>query len=450
MRSLLTVLVAVLLLTPAAAATLTDFSEAARAARESGQQAHPDQPLWRAAIRAGEQARSAGPESAELLQELARLYSEVAWHIRAYETWLDYAAVSGEAPAEDAFAEAAHQLGFARYSAGDLAGALDYYETLSRLQPGNAEALYWLGRINLEGGEPQAAESAFSQLSALPDTGALTAGQLRLAQQVTGYGPEAAREFALGLGEYDAGEPATALQHFEAAFTANRSFTEAAVWAGRTALELGQPGLAKGYWGWAVELDPADSRSQYFLALSERQDRWGIEAAAEFDRGQELYEAGDLQAALGSFEAAFRLAPGYVDALSWSARVAQELGEFSKAHDYWSRVLSLEPADEGARYFMNLAEQRVAFGAEVSETFLRAVGHYQQADFTSAEQEFLNVTDESPEFAPAWGYLGQIYFTQRRYGLAAEAYETARSLEPDNEEYTFFAMEARRLAETVE
>lgn len=438
-----------LVLAPAAAASLTELSAALETARSSSQQPHPDQPLWREAIRTGEQARDADPESAELLRTLAGLYSEVSWHIRAFETWLDYAAVSGEAPAGAAFAEAAHQLGFARYSAGDLQGALVYYETLSELQPTNAEALYWLGRIRLEAGEAPAAEASFARLNALP-AAELSPGQLRLADQVTRFGAEAGRQFALGLNQYDAGDTAAALEHFEAAFTANRSFGEAAVWAGRTALELGQPGLAAGYWRWAVELDPADSRSRYFLELSTRQERWGIDAVAAFDRGQELYQAGELEEALAEFESAFRLGPGYVDALSWSARVAQELGFFERAHDYWSRVLSLEPADEGARYFMNLAEQRVAFGAGVSDGFLRGVGHYQQADFVAAEQEFLAVTAESPEFAPAWGYLGQIYFSQRRYGLAAEAYETARSLEPDSDEYTFFAMEARRLAATVE
>lgn len=450
MRRLFTALAVMLLLAPVSANTFAELNEAVNAARSSTQQPHPDRPLWRAAIHTGELARAAEPGSAQILELLARLYSEVSWHIRAYETWLDYLAVSGTAPDAEAFAEAAHQLGFARYSAGDTEGALGYYQTLIELQPANAEALYWYGRIQLEAGHGEVALATFTELTGLASAGTLAASQLRLASQVADYGAEAGRSFALGLNHYDAEQPEAALTQFQAAFEANRQFGEAAIWAGRTALELGQPGLAAGYWRWAVELDPADSRSRYFLGLAERQDQWGIQAVAEFDLGQEQYRAGDLPAALGSFEAAFRLSPGYIDALSWSARVAQELERYELAFDYWSRVLNLDPADQAAQYFLNLAEQRVAFGTEVSDAFLRAVGHYQQADFAAAEGEFLTVTDESPEFAPAWGYLGQIYFTQRRYELAAEAYGKARALEPANEEYTFFAMEALRLSTTVE
>ncbi len=450
MRLLPIALAAMLLLASAAANNPEELSAAVEAARESGQRPHPDQTLWREAIRTGEQARAAEPGSAEVLRLLARLYSEVSWHIRAYDTWLEFASVSGEAPDEQAFAEAAHQLGFARYSAGDLAGALEYYRALASMQPGNAGALYWLGRSQLESGADDAAAATFRELGAHAEADSLAASQLRLANQVAVYGAAAGRSFAHGLNSYDSGDVSGALSHFEAAFEANMEFTQAAVWAGRSALELGEPGLAARYWRWAVDLDPSDERSRYFLGLAERQDRWGADAVAEFDRGQEQYQAGALTDALASFEAAFRLSPGYLDALSWSARVAQELGRFEVAVDYWSRVLSLDPDDQGARYFMNMAGQRVAFGSEVSDAFLHGVGLYQQADFAAAEEEFLAVTLESPEFAPAWGYLGQIYFSQRRYALAADAYETARRLEPDNEEYTFFAMEALRLADTVE
>lgn len=447
MRSFTTALVA-MLLAAAAAGPADAFSQAVSAAQASGQQPHPDRPLWREAIMLGEQAREAQPDDPAVILQLAALYSEVDWHIRAYTAWLDYAELTGEAPDPEAFAEAAHQLGFARYSAGDIGGALGYYRNLAEWQPDNAEAGYWLGRLLLEQGEDLAAEEAFAQLLGMPAATDLPASQLRLARQVRDYGAAAGRSFSLGLGLYDQGDAVRALEQFEAAFTANRSFTEAAVWAGRTALELGQSELAAGYWAWAVELDPADERSRFFLSLARREAQWGSEATAEFDAGQAAYGEGNLEEALVRFEAAVSLSPDYADAVSWSARVAQELGRFGLAADYWRQVLRLDPDDEGARYFLNLAEQRIAFGPEVSEAFLRGVGHYQQADFAAAEAEFLLVTEESPEFAPAWGYLGQIYFSQGRYAPAAEAYETARSLEPGNEEYTFFAMEARRLSAT--
>lgn len=425
---------------------VASLQEAARLARSTSPLQHPDQPLWREAIRLGEQLLNEDPQNPELALLLARIYSDVAWHARAYSAWLDYARLSGDAPDGAAFAEAAQQLGFARFSFGDLAGAAGYYETLLEFQPENPEALFWTGRIRLEMGEGEAASAAFASLLALNGSIDLPASQLQLARNALAHGAEAALSFARASTLYDAGQAEAALAGFEEAFERSRSFTQAAVWAGRTAMELGRPDLGTVYWGWAVELDPQDSRSRYFLAQAERQAEWGIEAAASFDAAMVAYEQGDMETALSGFEAAWRISPGYLEALSWSARVAQELGRFELAASHWERVLLHDPTDEGARYFLRLAEQRLAFGTEVSESFLRGVGHYQQAEFAEALEAFRVVTREDPDFAPAWGYLGQIHFAQRDYSEAAAAYETARSLEPGNEEYVFFAMEARRLA----
>lgn len=415
-------------------------------ARESASITHPDQPEWRAAIRLADSLVTEQPESPELALLRAQIYSEVAWYARAYQAWLDYAATSGLAPDASAFSEAALQLGFARWRAQDYQGASSYYSSLLEWQPDNAEALYWLGRVQLEQGEDELAAATFGRLLDLDYAEELPAGQLRLARHVGQYGPLAALAFDRGIVLADAGQAALALAEFEAAFTAARDFTEAAVWAGRMALELQDPALAVVYWGWVVELDPADERSRYFLQLAQRQEAYGVAAVSAFDAGQSSYSAGDLEEALASFEEANRLSPGYLDALSWSARVAQELGRHELAADYWQRVLSLNPDDEGARYFLRLAQQRLAFGTDVSDEFLQGVIHYQAAEFQEAEAAFRRVTAEDPDFAPAWGYIGQINFAQRDFETAADAFERARSLEPGNDEYTFFAMEARRLA----
>ena len=446
MKPLIALLTALLLSAVQAQAGLQEFEQAVSLARDSGQPAHPDQNAWRDAIRVGEQARSAEPDSAEVAGLLAQTYSDVAWYSRAFEAWLSYSELSGQPPAAQPFAEAAHQLGFARYSFADFEGALHYYGQLLQHQPDNAEALFWSGRTRLELGDGPGAETAFNRLLELDCLEGVPASQSQLAGNVAAFGPEAALAFSQGISLYETDQLDAALERFQAAFEADRDFVDAAVWSGRTALELADPGLAVGYWRWAVELDPDDARSRYFLALAERQDRWGIEAAAAFDPGAELYGADDLSGALAEFEQAATLSPGYVDALSWSARVAQELGRHALAADYWQQVLRHEPGDEGARYFLNLAEQRLSFGGDVSDAFLRGLDLYHQADFAAAEVELTAVTEEFPEFAPAWGYLGQIYFARRDYGQAADAFERARELEPGNDEYTFFAMEARRLA----
>jgi len=102
---------------------IAEVREAADRARAESSLASPDRPLWRTAIRLAEELRAAEPDSAEAARLLAGIYSEVAWHSRAFSAWLDWAGMSGQAPEAEPFAEAALQLGFARLRAGDPAGA---------------------------------------------------------------------------------------------------------------------------------------------------------------------------------------------------------------------------------------------------------------------------------------------------------------------------------------
>jgi tetratricopeptide (TPR) repeat protein len=373
-----------------------------------------------------------------------------AWHSRAWSAWLELNELTGQPLADPGFAEAAHQLGFARYSAGDLQGALDYYLRLLEFQPANRQALSWAGRLSLEIGDTALAGQYFEELLRLDPTDSAAAFQLDLIGQAQQYGRDAAMAYMNGISRYEQSDLPGALELFEQALQHNPSFEDAAVWAGRTAQELGDPARAERHWSRAVELDPADDRSAYFLQLARDQVAWGVTAANLFHQGQTQYMAGDVRAAMASFEEAAASNPEYSDALAWSARTAQELGLHASAARYWQAVLDLDPSDEGARYFLRLAEQQLAFGEDASPVFLQAVTDYQQARFDEAEAGLLEAAGLTPEFPPVWGYLGQLYFAQGRYAEAADAFERARELEPGNDEYEFFAMEARRLAGPAE
>ncbi len=429
---------------------LPEVVAAVEAARASEQIPHPDQPLWREAIRLAEATRDAAPGDEATLLALARLYHEVSWHVRAWDAWLQWQAVSGEALVDEEFAETATQLAFARQQTGDLAGAAYYLERLLAEQPGNAGALSRAAGVALEAGRSDEAIELLNALSEVrPDDPAVVA-QLGRAELTASFGAAAAAAFLTGTSLYEQGDLAGSISSFEEALMHNASFTAAAVWAGRTALEAGQPGRAEEHWQRAVELDPADSRSAWFLGLARDQLAWGAEAATQFHEGLSWYEAGDLAAALESFEAAVRANAAYADALSWSARTAQELGDYTRAESYWSGVLELQPNNEGARYFLRQVRQKLSFGDGVSDEFLIALDAYQQARFSDAEAGFLRATEVEPEFAPAWGYLGQLYFAQGRYDLAADYYGEAHRLDPADEDYAFFSREAQRLAKPVD
>jgi tetratricopeptide (TPR) repeat protein len=437
-------------------ATLLEQSRAAAAQARSAYTIHtPDQPLWAEALRLARQAKRLAPGDLEVSRHLALTYSEVRWYSRALDSWLEYLEAGGELePGEgeagphprDAFAEAGNQLGFARYSAGNIAAAVGFYQTVLRQVPSSAEALYWLGRINLELGEVEAASGYFDRLLAEDPEHRTASYFLTLISERERVGAAASDAYREGLSAYEEERLPQAHDAFARALAANPAFADAAVWAGRTALELGRPSTAVRFWEQATRLRPDDGGADYFLEVARTQALWGVEAGRAFFAGQAAYELGDLATAAEEFVTALEANPAMVDAWVWAARSRQEMGEPAEAHYYWQGALERRPDDERARYFMELARQQMEYGPDAGQAFMEAVRHYQLAEFEQAEAGFQTAVAENPGFAAAWAWLGRLYFTRADYHSAAEAYGRAAELRPDNEDYAFFAEESARLA----
>ncbi len=435
-------------LPPEAAEALEQGRQAAARARVAYAEVinHVDQPLWREAMRQGEAALQLAPEHPEVLRFLAETYGFLHWDIRAWGHWLRYYEVVGEFDAEAAeqAAKAGNELGYARYQAGDFAGALDYYAQVFELT-GNREALVWLGRIHFEQGDPQAL-AYYQQLVELDPADATARYFLARSQQRIELGVEVSDAFHAGLVHYEAGELEAALQAFEATAQLAGHFKEAYVWAGRTALELGRPQVARRHWQQVLALDPGDERARYFLTVADAQLAYGVEAVQAFYAGLERYEQGDLEGALERMQAAVRANPRYEEASNWIGRLFAELGRPQQAIAYWEARLAADPNDRRARYFLNLARDQVEFGVAAASALSRGLTSYQLADFAAAEAAFREAIALNPEYTDAWAWLGRLAFDQARFAQAAEYYGRAAQLEPENDAYRFFAAEAARLA----
>ena len=419
-----------------------------------GQAQTIDSPLWRQVINRAETLKRENPGNVELQLFLATSYGYVGWDSRAYENWLTYlegggslgAASSQDVNAEQLFEAAATEIGFARYEANRLRDALPYYETVLSYLPENREALRWLGRIHLELGEPETAIPYWEALAELGSGDESVNYYLGLAREQVNVGPEASRAFQRGIGAYEAGDLETALDAFAEAARLNNSFVNAFVWAGRSALESGASERAARYWRRVAELDPQDERPAYFIAVAETQARWGQAATAAFYQGQAYYEEDDLGAAAEQFERAFDLEPRFKDAAVWAARSYQENGDLEAASRYWQEVLRLDPDDRRAASFLRVAELQSEQGAEAGQAFVQGVSAFERADLESAAAFFEQAVAENETYAEAWGWLGRVYFTQQNYSQAARAYGRASELAPADEGYSFFAVEAARLA----
>ena len=437
-------------------AVLARGVEAAERGMASPAAPHPDHADWRLVLEAGR-------EAVELLDHavtrrfMARAYALSGWSSRALAAFDELLRFGHPLGAEDErlvpeitslelYRQAAADMAFARYQAGDAAGAERVYARWLELEPDAPEPVRWLGRLTLEQGDPEAALAYWERLlELLPDDEAAIYG-LREAQREVRVGPAAAAAFRDGIAAYEVGRLEDAFDGFAAALEANPAYVDAAWWAGRSALELGRPEVAVGYWSLVLDERPDDPGATYFLRLAEDQIRYGVQAGRAFFDGMAAYESGDLEAALDALEAAVAANAGYTTAWVWVARVRQELGRYEAAVEGWERVLELDPGDARARYFKTLARQQQGVRPEAGEVFAQAVAAYERADFVTAEALFREVVAIDPTSATAWSWVGRVAFGERRYEDAAVAYGRASLLNPSDDDLAFFAAEAAALA----
>lgn len=405
-----------------------------------------DQPLWQEALAVAEQARAIEPRNLEVLAFLADTYHTIAWDARTREFWLRYLAAGGSRSDRvvQQLTAALLELGFARYQNEDYETALEFYREAYDFNPQADDALLYLARIHFELSELEEALPYWREAAAR----GLAGGQYFLdrTEQRLAVGTAASDAFYAGLETYQAGNLEAALGHFQAATAQNSAFSEGWVWLARTALELGRPEQSRQSWQRVIDLDPSDERARYFLGVAERQMRWGVSAGQAFETGISAYNQGDLTAAAAAFQAAVNANADYQEARVWLARSLQESGDLAAAAGAWQGVLERDPNDERARYFLSLARRQQDIGSDAGAALSQGIARYEARELAEAEAAFLAATRANPNSSDAWGWLGRIAFDRSDYDQAAEYYDRALELDPDNESYQFFATEAARLA----
>ena len=433
-----------------AARALEQGREAAEQAREVYAEVvnHPDQALWREALQQGRRALELAPEHPEALRFLAETYSFLRWDVRAWSHWTRYLDVTGELDEEarQMLAKAGNELGYARYQAGDMDGAIHRYREVLELT-GSRESLVWLARIYFEVGDLEGALPYWEALVEQDPDDRAARYYLERTRQRIAFGTAASDAFHTGIIQYEAGQLDAALDSFEVAASHNPGFKDAHVWAGRTAFELGRPDAAERHWQRVQELDPADERAEYFVRLAERQRAYGAAATLAFYDALVRYEAGDLAGALEHMQRAVSANPDLPDAIGWVSRLFAELERPQEAMAYWQELLAQHPDDERIEYHLELARDQLEHGVAAASALARGLRSYQLADFEHAREAFEEAVEANPAYAEAWGWLARVAFDQGQYAQAADHYRRAADLEPDNEAYRFFAEEAARLAQ---
>lgn len=440
-----------------------EWLQRAREAVEEARQvegAHtPDRPAWSRALSLAERAVQEAPPGSEAeltaLSFLASTYGEVHWWIRAWGTW-ERVRQRTELDAEQAEARrrAGRQLAFAHYQSGALEAALELFDALLEDRPDDVEALRWSGRILLELDRVEEAAQRFERVLEVAPEDAGAARQLELARERARVGRDASVAYRRGLAQYEAGALEEALASFQAAVEAAPEFDEAERWRARLLLETGRSAAAEAAWARIAEADPEDESAAYFVQRARLEQRVGRTAAVAAERAEEAMQADDPAAAFEAWRRAVEAAPDWLEARVGLARAAQALGDADAARSAWREVRARTSEGQALRATaergLQVAESLDELGPEAGGLYAEAVDHFEQGELEAAEEAFRRASEAAPDAPEVWGWLGRIAFSQEAFERAATYYGRASELAPGDDDYAFFAEQARRMAEEPE
>ena len=218
----------------------------------------------------------------------------------------------------------------------------------------------------------------------------------------------------------------------------------------------------------AIELAPGHPEPLRFLAIAYSRSNWpgpAVDAWQAFastggtmtaedtelftrvgnEYAYSAYQAGNKELAAERYELVTRLAPEDVEAYRWIGRIMLELQLPEQAVAAWRTVLELDPAAEGADYFLELAQTQSRWGVQPANDFFAGVAAYEAGDMQRARNSFAAASARNANYAAAWAWLGRVHFEQGLYSDANAAYSRALALEPDNSNYQWFTQESQRL-----
>lgn len=387
--------------------------------------------------------------AAEALGEMGRLYHAYWLHRPAVAC---YAGAAALAAGDDRWP---YLLGLLHQQRGEMAAAAAGFREALERRPGDGAALVRLGEILLAQNRPREARAMFEGALAAP-----------------GFAPAA--RFGLGRAAAEAGDPAAAVEHFQAVLAARpeagrvhyplalayrrlgledeaRRFlalpstgevgfpdplaealsqlaagASAQMHHGGAALMAGDLEAAEEAYQAAVAADPASAEARRNLALVLARRGEHVEAARQleqalvrepgsfwlhFDHGTALLGSGDPEAAVEAFRRAVELAPDFTSARFNLANTLIRLGRWQEAAGHLERIVAGEPGHANARYLLAMAV-------------------LQQGRSAEAERRLRALVAEQPRHAAARQGLGQALMARGDAAGARRLFEEALALEP--------------------
>ncbi|MCB1748179.1 MAG: PEP-CTERM system TPR-repeat protein PrsT [Gammaproteobacteria bacterium] len=362
------------------------------------------------------------------------------------------------------------------YDAGDLKAAVIDLKTVLSSEPDNRAARFLLGRIYVDGGNPQGAIKELRRARDLGETAPelnlgltramLLAGKFdEAATEIAIYGDTARPEWAVLRGMLDLAQQRlddaratfkTVLANAPDNLEARRGLMQAELAAGDAAMarneleklmesEADDPGLwiikgdlelhdgrqdeALAAFTKAVELAPKNPLARMGMAraliagerfdeAANQLDAIGANGAddprVQFLRAQIADGRGDANSALVALRKVLQVAPMHRDSLIMAAKLHFGQGEFTAAQDYISRLLEIEPQNAAARRMLG-AIQLAAGRLDGLDELSNAAG-----DGAAAQDPGM------------LALLGTTYLKYGKFGDSQASLERAAELAPDS------------------
>lgn len=181
-----------------------------------------------------------------------------------------FASVSKKAATYGPAATRAFSRAYGDLKAGRKPQALAGFQEAANSAPNFVEAWRETGRLALELGNTQLAVTAYTRLSSLPGATAADRYNLGLTQEAQQHGLKAVQDFRKAYNHYKSGNKGAAESGFLQATAASPRYAKAWAWLGRVRYENQNFAAAAVAYSKAVELNPSDKTSAYYLKLARK------------------------------------------------------------------------------------------------------------------------------------------------------------------------------------
>lgn len=314
------------------------------------------------------------------------------------------------------------QRGLEHHRAGRFGEAAALYRSALEAQPEHPDALYLLGVVNLQTGDPGAA--------------------LVLLERAVAANPAQA-EFRNTCGEaYRAlGRTEEAVEQYREAIRCNPGHAGAENNLGNAWRDRGRPDEALAHYRRAVELAPdfAMARNNLGVALKEQgsteeaigQLRRAIELAPDYaeahsNLGNALQQAGRAEEAASSHRRAIEIQPGYAEAHLNLGNALRALRRSAEALAAYERAASLRPDLPVVHYNLGIALDEAGHPDEAARAYEQAIEL--DGSYAEAHHNLGNAYDQLGRDADAVACFRRAIELRPHY---AEAYRNLSRLEPE-------------------